>query len=133
MKSVTPFLMFQGNAEEAMNHYISMIEDSEIISITRYGPNQPGAEGSVMHAAFSLKGQTFMCIDSNVKHEFTFTPSFSIYLTCESEAEIEKVYGALIDGGGAMMPLDNYGFSQKFGWIADKFGVSWQLNLPSEA
>ncbi|ACX68270.1 VOC family protein [Paenibacillus sp. FSL H8-0457] len=133
MKSVTPFLMFQGNAEEAMNHYISIIEDSEIISITRYGPNQPGAEGSVMHAVFSLKGQTFMCIDSNVKHEFTFTPSFSIYLTCESEAEIEKVYGALVDGGGAMMPLDNYGFSQKFGWIADKFGVSWQLNLPSEA
>ncbi|MBX4152054.1 VOC family protein [Paenibacillus sp. FSL W7-1279] len=133
MKSVTPFLMFQGNAEEAMNHYISIIEDSEIISITRYGPDQPGAEGSVMHATFSLKGQTFMCIDSNVKHEFTFTPSFSIYLTCESEAEIEKVYGALIDGGGAMMPLDNYGFSQKFGWIADKFGVSWQLNLPSEA
>ncbi|AYB47548.1 VOC family protein [Paenibacillus lautus] len=133
MKSVTPFLMFQGNAEEAMNHYISIIEDSEIISITRYGLDQPGAEGSVMHAAFSLKGQTFMCIDSNVKHEFTFTPSFSIYLTCESEAEIEKVYGALIDGGGAMMPLDNYGFSQKFGWIADKFGVSWQLNLPSEA
>ena len=133
MKSVTPFLMFQGNAEEAMNHYISIIEDSEITSIVRYGPNQPGAEGSVMHAAFSLKGQTFMCIDSKVKHDFTFTPSFSIYLTCESEAEIEKVYGALMDGGGAMMPLDNYGFSQKFGWIADKFGVSWQLNLPNEA
>lgn len=133
MKSVTPFLMFQGNAEEAMNHYISIIEDSEITSIVRYGPNQSGAEGSVMHAAFSLKGQTFMCIDSNVKHDFTFTPSFSIYLTCESEAEIEKVYGALMDGGGAMMPLDNYGFSQKFGWIADKFGVSWQLNLPNEA
>ena len=125
--------MFQGHAEEAMNHYISIIEDSEITSITRYGPNQPGAEGSVMHATFSLKGQTFMCIDSNVKHDFTFTPSFSIYLTCESEAEIEKVYGALIDGGGAMMPLDNYGFSQKFGWIADKFGVSWRLNLPNEA
>lgn len=133
MKSATPFLMFQGHAEEAMNHYISIIQDSEITSITRYGPNQPGAEGSVMHATFSLKGQTFMCIDSNVKHDFTFTPSFSIYLTCESEAEIEKVYGALIDGGGAMMPLDNYGFSQKFGWIADKFGVSWQLNLPNEA
>ncbi len=133
MKSATPFLMFQGHAEEAMNHYISIIEDSEIISITRYGPDQPGTEGSVMHASFSLKGQTFMCIDSNVKHEFTFTPSFSIYLTCESEAEIEKVYGALIDGGGALMPLDNYGFSQKFGWIADRFGVSWQLNLPNEA
>lgn len=133
MKSVTPFLMFQGNAQEAMNHYISIIEDSEITSITLYGPDEPGDEGSVMQATFTLKGQAFMCIDSNVKHDFTFTPSFSIYLTCESEAEIEKLYGALMDGGSVMMPLGNYGFSQKFGWIADKFGVSWQLNLPNEA
>ncbi|MEX3618332.1 VOC family protein [Paenibacillus glucanolyticus] len=129
----TPFLMFQGNAEEAMNHYISIIEDSEITSIDLYGPNELGTEGSVKHATFTLKGQTFMCIDSNVQHGFTFTPSFSIYLSCESEAEIEKLYGALIDGGSAMMPLGNYGFSEQFGWIADKFGVSWQLDLPNKA
>ncbi|SMQ64876.1 Glyoxalase superfamily enzyme, possibly 3-demethylubiquinone-9 3-methyltransferase [Bacillus sp. OV166] len=130
MAKVTPFLMFQGNAEEAMNYYISLIEDSEIIRITRYGANGPGEEGSVMHAAFTLKGQEFMCIDSNIKHEFTFTPSFSIYITCDTEEEINRLYENLSSGGDLLMPLDNYGFSKKFGWVVDKFGVSWQLNLP---
>ncbi|GAB6927730.1 VOC family protein [Paenibacillus sp. JCM 10914] len=133
MRDVTPFLMFQGNAEEAMNYYVSLIEDSAITSITRVGSEQQGEEESVLRATFTLKGQSFMCIDSNVKHEFTFTPSFSIYLTCDSEEEIERLYHALLDGGGAMMPLGDYGFSRKFGWLADKFGVSWQLNLPGEA
>lgn len=82
--------MFQGNEEEAMNFYTSLIEDSEITSITRYGANGPGEEGSVMNATFLLKGQEFMCIDSNVKHEFTFTPSFSIYITCDTEEEIDQ-------------------------------------------
>jgi len=133
MNKATPFLMFQGNAEEAMTYYTSLIEDSEITSITRYGPGQPGEEGSVMHAVFTLKGQPFMCIDSNVKHDFTFTPSFSIYLTCDSDEEIERLYRQLLDGGGPLMPLGHYGFSRKFGWIVDKFGVSWQLDLPAEA
>ena len=131
MEQVTPFLMFQdGKAEEAMNHYTSLIEDSSIKSITRYGANEAGEEGTVMHAIFSLKGQEFMCIDSNVKHEFTFTPSFSIYITCDSEQEINTLYEKLILNGQALMPLDDYGFSKKFGWINDQFGVSWQLNLP---
>ncbi|MGW6301894.1 VOC family protein [Peribacillus butanolivorans] len=130
MKKVTPFLMFQGNAEEAMNYYISLIEDSEITSITRYGANEAGAEGSVMKATFTLKGQEFMCIDSNIKHEFTFTPSFSLFITCDTEEEIDRVYESLTDGGGVLMPLADYSFSKKFGWVADKFGVSWQLTLP---
>jgi|SRR5690625_2225744 len=131
MKKVTPFLMFQnGQAEEAMNYYTSLIEDSEITSISRYGANESGDEGTVMHATFSLKGQEFMCIDSNVTHQFTFTPSFSIYLTCDSEEEIEMIYEKLLTDGQALMPLDNYGFSKKFGWVNDKFGVSWQLTLP---
>ncbi|YCA46426.1 VOC family protein (plasmid) [Bacillus sp. JZ8] len=130
MKKVTPFLMFQGNAEEAMNYYTSLIEDAKITSIFRYGANGPGAEGSVLQATFSLKGQEFMCIDSNIKHEFTFTPSFSLFITCDSEEEINRLYENLTDGGGILMPLDNHGFSKKFGWIVDKFGVSWQLNLP---
>ncbi|MGY3715888.1 VOC family protein [Sutcliffiella cohnii] len=129
MQKVTPFLMFQGQAEEAMNFYTSLIEDSEITSITRYGANQPGDEGSVMQASFSLKGQEFMCIDSNIKHEFSFTPSFSIFLTCDSEQEIDELYEKLLDGGAPLMPLGDYGFSKKFGWINDKYGVSWQLNL----
>ncbi|WP_232696471.1 VOC family protein [Brevibacillus daliensis] len=131
MQKVTPFLMFQGNAEEAMNYYTSLLEESEIISIIRYGANEAGEEGSVMQASFSLKGQEIMCIDSNIKHEFTFTPSFSLFITCDSEEEINRLYEKLTEGGGILMPLDNYGFSKKFGWIEDKFGVSWQLNLPS--
>lgn len=131
MEKITPFLMFQdGNAEEAMNYYTSLIEDSEITSISRYGANESGDEGTVMHATFSLKGQEFMCIDSNLKHEFSFTPSFSIYITCDSENEINNLYEKLITDGQALMPLDDYGFSKKFGWINDQFGVSWQLNLP---
>ncbi|MBS4191987.1 VOC family protein [Bacillus sp. FJAT-49705] len=132
MEKITPFLMFQGNAEEAMNYYTALIEDSSITSIIRYGPNQGGQEGSVMKATFSLKGQEFMCIDSNIKHEFTFTPSFSLFITCDNEEEIDRLYGSLSEGGGVLMALDNYGFSKKFGWINDKFGVSWQLTLPIE-
>ncbi|PAF17546.1 hypothetical protein CHH58_03470 [Terribacillus saccharophilus] len=131
MKKVTPFLMFQdGKAEEAMNHYISLLEDSEIKSITRYGANEAGDEGTVMLATFSLKGQEFMCIDSNVTHQFSFTPSFSIYVTCETEKELDDLYKKLNEDGIERMPLGNYGFSKKFGWTDDKFGVSWQLNLP---
>ena len=131
MSKVTPFLMFQdAKAEEAMNYYISLIEDSEIKSIVRYGANEAGEEGTVMLAVFSLKGQEFMCIDSNVKHQFTFTPSFSIYVTCDTEEEINNLYQNLFDGGQTLMPIGDYGFSKKFGWLNDRFEVSWQLNLP---
>ena len=92
MEKATPFLMFEGNAEEAMNFYISLIEDSEITRISRYGADGPGKEGSVIQATFTLKGQEFMCIDSNIQHEFTFTPSFSIFLTCSTEEEIDHLY-----------------------------------------
>ncbi|PJN87347.1 VOC family protein [Bacillus sp. mrc49] len=132
MKKVTPFLMFQGNAEEAMNYYTALIEESEITSMTRYGANEPGAEGSVTQATFTLKGQEFMCIDSNIEHQFTFTPSFSIFLTCDGEEEIDRLYSDLSEGGQVLMPLGDYSFSKKFGWISDKFGVSWQLTLPLE-
>lgn len=131
MEKVTPFLMFQeGNAEEAMNFYTSIIEDSQITSIVRYGANAAGPEGTVMQATFTLKGQEFMCIDSFVKHQFSFTPSFSIFLTCNTEEELEFLYEKLLEGGQALMPLNNYGFSKKFGWVNDRFGVSWQINLP---
>lgn len=93
MEKVTPFLMFQnGNAEEAMNFYTSLIEDSSITNIAKYGANESGVEGTVMQATFTLKGQEFMCIDSNVKHQFDFTPSFSVFLTCDTEEELEMIY-----------------------------------------
>lgn len=126
-----PFLMFQeGRAEEAMNYYTSLIEDSEITTINRYGANESGDEGTVMQATFTLKNQEFMCIDSNVRHAFDFTPSFSIYLTCDTETEINELYQTLLEKEGeALMPLGDYGFSKKFGWVNDRYGVSWQLNL----
>ncbi|GGF63221.1 VOC family protein [Paenibacillus albidus] len=126
---ITTFLMFDGQAEEAMNFYVSLFERSEIISIKHYGANEGGAEGSVMQASFSLHGQVFMCIDSNVKHGFTFTPAISLFVNCESEAEIDKVYAALAGDGQVLMPLETYPFSDKFGWVSDRFGVSWQLNF----
>ncbi|WP_099364198.1 VOC family protein [Fredinandcohnia onubensis] len=131
MEKVTPFLMFQdGKAEEAMNFYTSLIEDSSITSIVRYGANESGDEGTVMQATFTLKGQEVMCIDSNIKHQFSFTPSFSLFVTCSTEEELDNLYQKLNEGGQALMPLGDYGFSKKFGWLNDRFGVSWQLNLP---
>lgn len=128
-QKITTFLMFEGKAEEAMNFYVSLFDQSEIKSITRYGANEAGAEGSVMHAVFSLNGQEFMCIDSSVKHAFTFTPAMSLFVTCETEDEIDRLYGALSENGSVLMPLGAYPFSEKFCWVADKFGVSWQLSL----
>ncbi|MBE9913959.1 VOC family protein [Paenibacillus donghaensis] len=126
---ITPFLMFEGQAEEAMNFYTSIFKPSEIISITRYGANEEGAEGSIHQAAFSLKGQTFTCIDSFIKHNFTFTPSISLFVNCETDAEITEAFEKLAEGGTVLMPLGNYPFATKFGWVQDRFGVSWQLSF----
>ena len=71
-------------------------------------------------------------MDSAQNHQFTFTPSMSIFVLCESEEEIGTLYKRLIEGGSAPMPLANYGFSKKFAWVADRYGVSWQLNLAEQ-
>ncbi|MER5625012.1 VOC family protein [Streptosporangium sp. NPDC002544] len=128
-QKITTFLMFEGAAEEAVTFYMSLFDDAEILAIARYGPEGPGAEGSVQHATFTLAGQEYMAIDSYVSHAFTFTPSVSLYVQCESEAEIERLYAALSENGEPLMPLGSYGFSKRFGWTNDRFGVSWQLNL----
>ena|SRR2546428_1926695 len=129
MQQITTFLMFSGNAEEAMNFYISLFENSSITSINRYNAGEMGKEGSIKLASFNLNGQEFMCIDSIVKHDFTFTPAMSIYVNFNKESDIDHVYSELIKGGHVLMPLDVYPFSEKYVWCADKFGVSWQLNL----
>ena len=128
-QKITTFLMFDGKAEDAMTFYTSLFDDAEILSISRYGPNEAGTEGTVQHATFSLTGQQFMCIDSNVTHDFGFTPAISLHVQCESEAEIDRLYTELAQDGATLMQLGSYGFSQKFGWVNDRFGVSWQLNL----
>ncbi len=128
-QKITTFLMFSGRAEEAMKFYISLFPNSSILAMKKYGPGEPGTEGSVMHATFSLNGQRFMAIDSNIEHGFTFTPAMSLYIECETEEEIDSVFHRLSEGGQILMPLDAYPFSPKFGWVADRFGVSWQLTL----
>ncbi len=129
-RAVATHLMFEGAAEKAMNLYVSLFSGSEITRIERYGPGEQGAEGTVKRADFTLCGQRLMCIDSPVKHGFTFTPSMSIFVDCENETELDEVFNRLSEGGKVLMPLGNYGFSAKFGWLCDRFGVSWQLNLP---
>jgi predicted 3-demethylubiquinone-9 3-methyltransferase (glyoxalase superfamily) len=130
-QKITTFLMFEGVAEEAMTFYTSLFDDAEIVNVTRYGPDGTGKEGSVQHATFSLAGQQFMCIDSPAHHDFTFTPAISLFVQCEDEAEIDRLHAALTEQGTELMPLGNYGFSAKFAWLNDRFGVSWQLNLPA--
>lgn len=130
-RKITTFLMFEGAAEEAMTFYISLFDDAEIVGITRYSADSAGREGTVQHATFSLAGEQFMCIDSPAKHDFTFTPAISLFVQCENEAEINRLYAALAERGSELMPLGNYGFSARFGWVNDRFGVSWQLNLPA--
>lgn len=126
---ISTFLMFEGKAEEAMNLYVSLFKDARIESIERFGAGDSGAEGSVKRGSAVLNGQRFMFFDSDVKHAFTFTPAISIFVDCESEAEIDNLFAKLSEGGQALMPLAAYPFARKFGWTADRFGVSWQLSL----
>jgi predicted 3-demethylubiquinone-9 3-methyltransferase (glyoxalase superfamily) len=122
--------MFEGQAGEAIAFYVGLIPDSEIVDIARYGAGEPGPEGTVKFAVVRLAGQEVLFSDSFVSHGFTFTPSLSLFVDCASEADLERIFTALSEGGGVLMPLGNYGFSRRFGWVNDRFGVSWQLNLP---
>lgn len=127
---ITTFLTFQeNNAEEAMKFYVELFDNSEILEIHRYGKDGPAKEGTVMMAKFKLNGKEFICSDSYVKHEWTFTPGVSMFVDCKTENELEKFFKKLSEKGKVFMALDNYGFSRKFGWVEDKFGISWQLNL----
>lgn len=127
--SVTPFLMFDGSAESAMNFYVSLFPGASIDHVERYGPGEPGPAGSIKLASFTVAGQRLMCIDSPIKHAFTFTPSVSLFVECANEAELDSLFGQLSAGGAVLMPPGGYGFSTKFTWVSDRFGVSWQLNL----
>ncbi len=133
MQSLMPFLMFcgaqHGNAEEAITFYCSVFEDSRIVNIDRYGPDEGEAEGTVRVAEFTIGGHTVRAIDSGGPHEFTFTPAISLWVECSSRTELEGLAEALVDGGSMLMPVGSYGFSELFCWVADRYGVTWQLNL----
>jgi predicted 3-demethylubiquinone-9 3-methyltransferase (glyoxalase superfamily) len=126
---VTPSLMFTGQAEEAMNFYVGLFENSGVSSIKRYGAGQAGREGTVAAAIFTLNGRTFKCNDSPPVHEFSFTPSISFFVTSEDEAKVAHYFEVLAKEGKVLMPLGAYPFSRKFGWVQDRFGVSWQISV----
>ena len=111
-----------------MNFYVDLFPKSEVHDATHYDEGEN--KGKLQQASFSLGRREFICIDTPVKHDFGFTPAISIFVDCESVEELDRVYSALAEGGEVLMPLDNYGFSKNFGWVNDRFGVSWQLNLP---
>lgn len=130
---ITTFLMFEGQAEDAITFYTSLFDDSEVLRINKYsasdaqGIGYPEAEGTVQNGLFTLNGRQYMAFDS-YGHNFTFTPAISLFVQCDSEEELETLYDKLMEGGTAAMPLGDYGFSTKFGWVQDRYGVSWQLN-----
>lgn len=134
METLVPFLMFcgeqQGRAEEAIRWYCSVFDDARIVNIDRHGPDGPEPDGTVRSAEFEIGGHRLKAIDSAGPHAFTFTPAISLWVDCTDQAELERVASALGEDGLMLMPVGRYGFSELFCWVADRFGVTWQLNLP---
>ena len=124
------FLMFQaGAATAALDLYSDVFGDFELIEIDHYGPGDSGPDGTVKVARFRLAGSEFSCADSPVRHEWGFTPAVSLWIDCDDNNELQRLFDRLSDGGKVFMPLDDYGFSTRFGWVGDRHGVTWQLNL----
>jgi predicted 3-demethylubiquinone-9 3-methyltransferase (glyoxalase superfamily) len=127
MQKITPCLWFDNQAEEAINLYTSLFQNSRIGGLSRYGEDGPGEPGSVLTATFFLEGQEFMALNGGP--QFTFTPAISFFVNCETESEVDALFQGLSEGGAVLMPMQAYPFSDKFAWLQDRFGVSWQLNL----
>jgi predicted 3-demethylubiquinone-9 3-methyltransferase (glyoxalase superfamily) len=118
MQKITPFLWFDGKAEEAMNFYVSIFKNSRVGRVTRYGDGGPGPKGTVMSATFQLEGQDFYALNGGPQYKFT--PAISLFVSCESQAEVDELWEKLSDGGR----------KDRCGWLQDKYGLSWQI-IPS--
>jgi predicted 3-demethylubiquinone-9 3-methyltransferase (glyoxalase superfamily) len=130
-ESVHTHLMFQnGRALEALRLYEELFDGGFTIDdLDTYDDSAAGPVGQVQLAVCTLLGQRITCIDSPVRHDFDMTPAISLFVECGDEAELERLFAALADDGEVFMPLDDYGFSRRYGWVQDRFGVPWQLNL----
>jgi len=115
MQRITPFLWFDGQAEEAMNFYVSIFKNSKVGRVTRYGEAGPGPKGSVMSATFQLEGQEFMALNGGP--HFSFTPAISFFVNCETQEEVDELWKKLSAGGK----------TERCGWLKDKYGLSWQI------
>jgi len=115
MQKITPFLWFDHQAEEAARFYTSVFKRSEILTVTRYGPDAPRPEGSVMTVAFRIEGQDFVALNGGP--QFTFSPAISLVVNCETQKEIDEMWERLSEGGAKV----------QCGWLTDKYGLSWQI------
>ena len=131
MTKVSTHLMFQGNAVAALEFYQSAFPDFSIAKMEKYGGDAGDRAGTIKQATVSFAGHNLIVIDSPAVHAFDFTPSMSLFVDFDKDSSLEAAFAYLSEGGTTMMPLDDYGFSRRFGWLTDKFGVSWQLNLPA--
>ena len=126
-QKITPFLWFDDKAEEAIKFYTSAFPNAEITQLKKWGEGAPFPTDKIHSGTFVLEGVEFCAFDAGP--EFKFNPSISFMVNCDTEDEVERLWQRLSEGGNALMPLDKYPFSDKYGWIADRFGVSWQLIL----
>lgn len=115
MQKITPFLWFDNQAEEAINFYTSVFEDSKILSVAKYGKEGPGPEGTVMTLNFMIGGQEFVALNGGP--QFTFSEAISLVINCENQEEVDYYWDKLSEGGDEQGP----------GWIKDRYGVSWQV------
>lgn len=122
--------MFQdGKAQPALDLYASVFPRFMIASTEKYGPADR-TPGLIKIARVDFDGHQLIVIDSPVPHGFDFTPSMSLFVDFDQAADLDRAFQRLSEGGDVKMPLADYGFSARFGWLTDPFGVSWQLNLP---
>lgn len=130
-QKIIPHLWFDDQAEEAVNFYTSLFEDSTTGNINRYG--EAGKEvhgqeaGTVMTVDFELAGYKMIALNGGP--HFTFTPAISFFVTCETETEVDRLWQKLSEGGTPLMPLDKYDWSEKYGWVQDRYGLTWQISL----
>ena len=115
LQTIVPFLWFDGNAEEAVNLYVSIFKDAKIERVTRYGDAGPMPKGTVMTVDFQLEGQTFVALNGGP--EYTFTPAISFFVNCETQSEVDELWEKLTAGGEEVA----------CGWLKDRYGVSWQI------
>jgi predicted 3-demethylubiquinone-9 3-methyltransferase (glyoxalase superfamily) len=115
MQKITPFLWFDGQAEEAAKFYTAIFSNSKIAKVTRYGAAGPGPKGSAMSVVFELEGQEFYALNGGP--QFTFSPAISLFVNCETQTEVDALWEKLSAGG----------VKQRCGWLTDKFGVTWQI------
>jgi predicted 3-demethylubiquinone-9 3-methyltransferase (glyoxalase superfamily) len=115
MQKITPFLWFDGEAEEAMNFYLSVFEDAKVTGLTRTTEAGPGAKGSVLSASFQLCGQDFIALNGGPQYKFT--PAVSFLVACRTQEEIDRYWDKLVSGGKPV----------QCGWLTDRYGLSWQI------